>query len=163
MKHKFFTIPILNSDPVEAELNQFCDQHRVLNVEKQLIVDGSNSCWAVCVTWLAHEGALRSVPSGSVAQRKPKIDYKKILNEADFQCFAVLRELRATLAEQEGMPVYNIFTNEQLAQMVQQRITTASALLTLNGVGQTRVDKYAAPFLEHIQQWLSHETPVHQP
>lgn len=163
MKHKFFTIPILYPEPVEADLNRFCDQHRIINIEKHFVSDGSNSYWAVCVTWLAQESALIPHKATQTAKKKPRVDYKSVLNETDFQCFSELRDLRMHLAEQEGIPVYNIFTNEQLAQIVQQRITSQSALLSLNGVGQTRVEKYAEPFLDHMQQWISDETPVHQP
>ncbi len=162
MKLKFFTIPILNPETAETELNSFCDQHRIVNVEKHLIDDAGNSCWAVCVTWLTQKGELPKTQATSLQAKKPKVDYKQILNEPDFKCFAELRDLRASAARQEGIALYSIFTNEQLAQIVQQRIVSKTALLALNGVGQTRVDKYAEPFLQHVQRWVSDETSVHQ-
>jgi hypothetical protein len=40
------------------------------------------------------------------------------------------------------VPVYTIFTNEQLAQMVQSRATTKAALEKIAGVGDARIEKY---------------------
>ena len=52
------------------------------------------------------------------------------------------------------MPVYTIFTNEQLAQMVQARATTKAALEQVAGVGDARIEKYGARMLEVLRtQW----------
>lgn len=152
MKHKFFSIPVFSSDQAEAALNSFCDQHRVVDIEKQLIEVGTKSCWAVCVTWQEHDGELFK-EGAATKVRKPKVDYKEILNDEDFQRFSELRDIRVGLAQREGVAVYNIFTNEQLAIIVTKRLTTKSALLEIEGVGQTRVDKYADHFLQYIKKW----------
>ena len=53
------------------------------------------------------------------------------------------------------MPVYTIFTNEQLAQMVQARATTKAALEQVAGVGDARIEKYGARMLEVLRtQWV---------
>lgn len=98
------------------------------------------------MTWLDSEGAL----ADSIPKRKNKIDYKDVLNETDFVIYARLRDLRKDLAEREATPVYNIFTNEQLAAIVQQRIVTKSALLAVEGIGQTRVEKYGKAFMDCV-------------
>lgn len=152
MKHKFFHIPLLDSEATAAELNRFCDQHRIVNVEKHFVADGQSSCWAICVTWLEQGGALAE-NSAEVKAKKPRVDYKDVLNEEEFRLFSRLRDLRSELAQQEGVAVYNIFTNEQLAQMVQQRLSSNMALLKIDGVGQTRVEKYAEAFLSVIRGW----------
>ena len=163
MKHKFFNIPVLFSESAETELNCFCDSHRIANIEKQFVADGANSRWAICVTWLEQEGELAKTAIEATKRKKPKVDYKEILSEADFEWFSELRDLRTTLAAKEGTPVYNIFTNEQLATMVENRITTRAGLLALEGVGQTKIDKYSDVFLQHIQQRMMSNAPVHQP
>lgn len=61
--------------------------------------------------------------------------------------FAKLRALRKTLAEQEGVPAYAVFTNEQLAEMVQRRVVTATGLRDIPGIGEARADKHGAAFL----------------
>jgi hypothetical protein len=50
------------------------------------------------------------------------VDYKEVLNEADFAVFSRLRDLRKVIAEKEAVPAYAIFTNEQLAAMVTGKV-----------------------------------------
>lgn len=146
MQHRFFMISVANPTEAEAELNDFCQQQRIANIEKQFVADGANSFWSICVTWLTG-----SEPLAGKGKRKAKIDYKEILNDDDFTIYAQLRDLRKEIANREGTPAYNVFTNEQLAQIVQQRVSTKTALLSLEGVGKTRIKKYGDEFLEAMQ------------
>ena len=50
------------------------------------------------------------------------------------------------------MPAYAVFTNEQLAEMVQRRVTSAAALREIAGIGEARVEKYGPAFLDLIEQ-----------
>ena len=159
MKQKFFHIPVINAAQVEAELNSFCDQQSVSHIEKHFVADGQNSFWAICVTWSGNSGSLVSSQS-----RKGKVDYKEVLNEVDFRLYCKLRELRKVTADQEGVAIYNIFTNDQLATMVQKRITTKTVLEKVQGVGKARIDKYAATFLDCLCSSLedeNNETTTH--
>ena len=155
MKHTFFKVPV--SDPVnmEAELNAFVSQHRIAHIDRYFVADGENSFWSICLTWLEGDGALVD----NLPKRKNKIDYREVLNETDFALYAKLRDLRKTIAEQEATPVYNIFTNEQLAAIVQQRIVTKSALLAVDGIGQTRVDKYGNIFMDTLKSGFQPSNP----
>ncbi len=132
--------------------------HRVVSLEKHLIADGDRSYWALCVSYL--EGP-QSQPNGTRRSgRKEAVDYRAILDEPDFALFVRLRSLRKTLAEQDGIPAYALFTNEQLAAMVQQRITSKAALGTIDGVGTARVEKYGDAFLQIL---LSQNPPKAKP
>ncbi|OQX09234.1 MAG: hypothetical protein BWK73_23320 [Thiothrix lacustris] len=152
MKQKFFRIPVANPEGIEADLNAFCDQHRVSNVDKQFVADAANSFWAVCVTWSDNEGSLAGSSFKRTTNPKTgKIDYKEVLNDDDFIVFSRLRELRKNIAERDGIAAYNVFTNEQLAAIVQRRISSKTALMEVDGIGQTRADKYGDAFLECLQ------------
>ena len=48
------------------------------------------------------------------------------------------------------MPVYVVFSNEQLAAMVRQRVASKAALKEIEGLGDARVEKYGAAVLEHL-------------
>jgi len=61
--------------------------------------------------------------------------------------FSRLRELRKELAQTEAVPVYALFTNEQLAQMVQRRCHSNSDLAQIEGIGDSRIGKYAERIL----------------
>jgi superfamily II DNA helicase RecQ len=90
---------------------------------------------------------LDGVAGAEKSRSGPKVDYKEVLNEADFALFCTLRDVRKALSEKEAVPAYSIFTNEQLAAMVTQKAVTAASLETIPGVGAARVEKYGAAFL----------------
>ena len=75
-----------------------------------------------------------------------------MLSDADFAVFAKLREARKTLAEAEGVPAYAVFTNEQLAAMVQQGARSTGGLRAIDGIGEARATKYGEPFLAVLRQ-----------
>lgn len=158
MKHKFFKIPVANPTETEADLNAFCDQHRIGNIDKDFVADGENSFWAVCVTWSDNEGSLAGSTKRN-SKTSGKIDYKEVLSDDDFTLYSRLRELRKVTAERDGIAPYNIFTNEQLAAIVQRRISSKAALQEVDGIGQTRVDKYGLAFIECLHSLLPPDTP----
>ena len=88
------------------------------------------------------------------------MDYREVLPPQDFAVFVKLRDLRKELAQAESVPVYLIFTNEQLAQMVQGKVETKAALEKIEGIGEARLEKYGPRFLDCLRgQWNEqHET-----
>ena len=147
MQMHFATIPVFGDATAEAELNRFLSAHRVLGVERQFVSAGEMSAWAVCVTYM--EGAPAAPPTAK--RSGARVDYKDELPPAEFSAFAKLRELRKTMAEQEGVPLYALFTNEQLAAMVQQRVQSVEALGKIDGVGKARLEKYGQAFVAALQ------------
>lgn len=135
MSLKFFTIPIQDLASSEGELNSFMANHRVLSVERHFVDHGASSFWSVCVDFLDGQPAT----SSDSRSRRAKVDY---------------RDLRKEISQEEGVPVYTVFTNEQLAQMVQRRVNSQADLAEIEGVGEARVEKYASRMLEILkQQW----------
>lgn len=147
MRMHFFRIPMLDPGDAAGELNRFLASHRVVSVDREWVADGTNSAWAVCVTYVGTGPAdAASGPKGG------RIDYREVLSSAEFAVFAQLRALRKTLAEGEGVPVYAVFTNEQLAAMVTRRAATAADIAAIPGVGEARLKKYGEALLSVLQQ-----------
>ncbi len=147
MRLHFATVPVFSgTQAAEAELNAFLASHRVDSVDRQLVVDGPRSAWAICVAYV--DGP---EPGSKAASKKGRVDYREVLPPEQFQVFARLRELRKKLAEREGVPPYALFTNEQLAEMVRRRAASLAALGAIDGVGPARLEKYGAAFLEVLQ------------
>lgn len=149
MKYYFFNIHAQNPESGQEALNAFCGQYRILAVEKQFVTQGDNSFWSICVTTL--DSAEKQI---TTANKRTAVDYREILNEQDFAVFAQLRGLRKTLAEQEGVPAYALFTNEQLAEMVTRRIQTQTDLASIEGIGKARLEKYGDKFLNLLKTSL---------
>ena len=75
-----------------------------------------------------------------------------MLSEEDFVVFARLREVRKAIAEEKGYPPYAIFTNEQLAQMVQTRCRSLADLQKISGIGASKLKSYGAAFISALTQ-----------
>lgn len=122
-----------------AELNAFLAAHRVLRTERQF----AEGRWCFLVEYDERgDGGLGR------AWRGPKVDYREVLSEEDFATFAKLRDVRKRLADGEGVAVFAVATNEQLAQFVREKAKTLAALKTVAGFGSARAEKYGAAFLE---------------
>ncbi len=143
MQLKVFVVPIKNLADAEAEMNAFLRGHRVLAVKKEFVPDGENSFWSFCVEYL--DGAAGGAGMGG--GKPPKVDYKEVLSPAEFETFSRLREWRKAVAEREGVPVYAVLTNEQLAQMVQKKVETKTGMKEIEGVGEARIAKYGDDLL----------------
>ena len=149
MNFHFATIPVFGGTaPAEDDLNRFLTSHRVIGVERQLVEDGPRTAWAVCVTYVEQGGAADTTAK---EPRKPSIDYREVLPPAQFEVFARLRALRKETAQREGVPPYALFTNEQLAEMVQRGIRSREGLATIDGVGPARLEKYGEAVLEVLR------------
>src|SRR3990167_3818425 len=123
----FFTVPALDARAAQDEMNRFCATQRVVAVERQFVACGPSSFWAICVQVASGAGALPEAlkaPEKRSGERSAaeRVDYKEVLGEADFARFADLRVWRKSVAEHEGVPVYAVFTNEQLAEIARRRI-----------------------------------------
>jgi superfamily II DNA helicase RecQ len=75
------------------------------------------------------------------------VDYREVLNPVEYAFYDKLRGLRKQIAEKAGIPVYAVFTNEQLASMVKKSPKNAKDLLSISGVGDARVKQYGDEFV----------------
>lgn len=151
MRLRFFRIPVLDSAAAEAELDRFLTSHRVIELERQLVVDGPRS-WAICVGYVDATTASSTRPTADTKGSKRDVDYREVLSPDDFRVYALLRALRKTIAERDAVPAYSVFTNEQLAAMVTGRVRTAAELAKIPGIGQSRIDKHGAAFLAALHE-----------
>ncbi len=150
MKLRFFSIPVRHGKEAEDELNAFLGSHRIVAVDRRFVDCGLDSYWAVSVEISEGQVSLgRSFGAPGRADRK--VDYREVLEPADFERFVKLRTLRKEVADREAVPVYAVFTNQQLADMVRTRVTTKEGLEAIEGVGSARVLKFGSGFLEVLQ------------
>jgi superfamily II DNA helicase RecQ len=128
MAYKFFTVPIHDSGGAESEMNTFLRSHRVLCVDRRWVDQGATSFWSFCVDYL--DGAAPGAPV------RGRVDYRERLSPADFGVYVELRKLRKAISEEDGVPVFMLFTNEQLAKMAETRATSQAAMEKIDGVAR---------------------------
>lgn len=112
MQIKIYTIPIVESEVFNEEMNKFLGSYKVLQVDQSIIQMEAGSYWTFCIRYIG--GSLLPVFAA-----KEKIDYKTILSEADFEKFTILRESRKSIAKEEAIPAYAVFTDAKLAELSQ--------------------------------------------
>ncbi|MFT5580091.1 MAG: ATP-dependent DNA helicase RecQ, partial [Paraglaciecola psychrophila] len=66
------------------------------------------------------------------------------------QLWSDLRDCRKRLATDFNVPPYVIFHDATLQEMIERRPMSRMDLLTITGVGQSKLDKYGAEFIEVI-------------
>lgn len=71
--------------------------------------------------------------------------------------FDALKELRATLAKEAGIPAYVVFTNATLTDMAKKRPKTMSEFRRVSGVGELKAAWYGTAFLNRIQQFADEQ------
>jgi ATP-dependent DNA helicase RecQ len=88
-------------------------------------------------------------PSAAKAAKTPHND----IDAADMPLWHALRACRKQLAEEFGVPPYVVFHDSTLREMVAERPTTESALLRISGVGDSKLEKFGAAFLQVIKEF----------
>jgi superfamily II DNA helicase RecQ len=160
----FFFVPAARPGTAQDELNLFLAQERVLTLTREFVADGANSGWAVCVEVALGTPPLPAALRANPGNRKGEmVDYKQVLSAADFDVYAALRDRRKALAQAEGVPVYAVFSNEQLAQVVMRQVATLEGLASIEGVGPARVGKYGAAILACVHQARLQQRPTTEP
>ncbi|ELA7357465.1 ATP-dependent DNA helicase RecQ [Vibrio alginolyticus] len=96
-----------------------------------------------------------AVPRLDTAARAAKSD-KLISKNYDKKLFAKLRKLRKSIADEDGLPPYVVFSDATLIDMAEILPTSYGEMLAVSGVGQRKLEKYADPFLDLIQEHITH-------
>lgn len=146
-QYRTFFVPLTDDGEAQEALNAFLRSKRVLGVERVFAQTG----WAFCVEWL--EGGREAV------RPPPKVDYREVLTPEQFAVFSRLRTRRKELADRDGVQVYAVMTNEQLAEMVRLGAATPEDLRKIEGVGDARIGKYGAELVAALAPGGDGEVP----
>lgn len=142
MQIKLFTIPVGDSGGALQEMNAFLRSNKILEVEDRFVSNENGAYWCFCVRYLE-----RAFPWEG--ERKPgaKVDYRKELDEATFQKFSELRDIRKKAAAAEGVSAFVICNDEELAEMAKLEAITAPAMLGIKGIGDKKIERYGKYFI----------------
>ncbi len=148
MQIKIFTVPVISGEQLNEELNRFLRSQKIVEIDKQVVVQGGNTYWSFCITYLP-------VANTTVmdSERREKVDYKKVLDERAFGVFTILRTLRKRIADREAIPAYAVFTDAELAEIAKIENPDAKKIRVIPGVGEKKIEKYGA----ELCQMLEHE------
>lgn len=150
MRFRLFQFAIPAPEELE-ELNAYLAQHRVVSIQQYMLPNGSGGILVFVVETAGDAGEPKS-------GKRTRVDYRERLSDEEFAAFSRLRDLRKTWADAEGVPVYTVFTNAQLAAIVERRPKTEVDLLAIEGIGEARCAKYGPSILGVIRDLVGQDT-----
>ena len=145
MQIKIFTLPVYNFSSEEDELNLFLRTHKVLELYHEFFQTGNSAVWCFCVKYI--EGAIVE-NKNRVSQ---KVDYKDVLDEHCFAVFSQLRECRKQIAQEEAIPPYAVFIDEELAGIARLDTITEQTIASVNGIGKKKTERFGKRIIELYQ------------
>lgn len=128
---------------MQLEMNRFLSANRVLEIDQYFYQNEKGAYWTFCVRYL--NGGVNHT---QMQFGKNKIDYKEVLSEKEFVVFSRLRECRKTLAADDAVPAYAVFTDEELAGISRLPVLEVGNLISVRGVGDKKVEKYGKRLIE---------------
>lgn len=93
-----------------------------------------------------------AVPRLALDKGKPAKNDKRYYDRA---LFAKLKHLRKTIAEQDDVPPFVVFSDASLADMAEQLPQSDMQFLAISGVGNTKLERYGQRFLALISKHLN--------
>lgn len=116
MQYKIFSIPILNGEEEQENLNKFLRSVRVVESRKELVTIDAGCFWTFCVSFL---------PIGKTSTEEPKNTREDTarkreqllatMSDEEKERFEAMSAARTILSNEEALPAFRIFTNKELA------------------------------------------------
>ncbi|RBP53278.1 DNA helicase RecQ [Arenicella xantha] len=75
------------------------------------------------------------------------------VSHGDEALWEALKACRKSLADELGVPPFHVFHDATLMEMMQYQPADADELLTINGVGQVKLEKFGDAFLEVLAEF----------
>ena len=79
--------------------------------------------------------------------RSPRV----VVGDEELPLWNALRECRKRLADENGVPPYVVFHDKTLKDLMAQRPANVHEMLLVNGIGQTKAERYGEAFLEVLR------------
>jgi len=150
MSYELFSISIPDGHSELGKLNDFLCTHRVVAVQKQVVERDGIPFFVFLVEYSPSKNA----SSSFVAQQQSKgapVDYKTLLTAEQFERFLRLKDERAKIANELGVKLFVVFTNENLAEMARAYPKSLAELKNVPGIGEGRVEKYGLRMLNALE------------
>jgi ATP-dependent DNA helicase RecQ len=105
------------------------------------------------------ESVMESKPRAATGKSRSQAkDALAAVPAADRKLFTALRAWRAEVSKTDGVPAYVVFHDATLLEIAGLRPTSLTELAAVNGVGQTKLERYGAAVLEIVATQSLYET-----
>ena len=87
---------------------------------------------------------------GTKSSARPSMSLND-LDDDEKRLFDELRQLRLTIAREEHLPPYIVFSDKTLVDMCVKKPVDKASMLSCNGVGENKYSRYGERFIEVIR------------
>ena len=137
MKLKIINIPWIDGAGFdESKLIEFCEREDVVDVGDNFFFHENRPCWTMLIQYRSRDKSTDRKPQ---ERKDPRVE----LDGEDKKLYDILREWRFTKSISDGVPVYLIFNNRQLAEIARLKPETKKALGGIEKVGKSKLDNYS--------------------
>lgn len=142
---------IINYMLTEGLLLQTNDKYMLLKIshEADAVLHGDRTV----IMKIAQAEPEKEKESAAKSRSSAKARRSDTLNSRGLELFEQLRELRTTIAREEGMPPYIIFADKSLVDMCIKVPLNKSDMLKVSGVGENKYARYGERFLDIIREY----------
>jgi superfamily II DNA helicase RecQ len=137
MQIKLFSVPTYNGEAQQEALNRFLRSKKILTIDKELSETVEGKCWCFCVTYM-------DTPEGQYPEKK--VDYLKLLDDASFKRFSIMREIRKGIANEEGIPAFTVLSDAEMAELAKIEGLDLEKMAKVKGIGEKKLAKYGKRF-----------------
>jgi len=117
---------------------------------------GCDNCLGIAAVATVEDDAPRRVRSDRKSRRATShvrdVADDVSLGAAEERLLGVLKTVRSTIAREEHVPAYIVFSDRTLAELALRRPRSLTALQDVRGVGPMKLERYGARFLDAISK-----------
>ena len=145
MRVHIFTLPFEPGKDIfdDAELNKFLLNKQIKSLRAEFFLYNDRPYWTVFVYYELHVSR----------------DEKKFADLNDHQklLYQRLREWRKERADTDGIPVFIIATNQELAELTRRAPRNPDGLRQIHGFGKKKLEKYGKELLDIISAFSDNQ------
>ena len=117
---------------------------------------GCDNCLGIAATTTVKDDTPRRMRRDKKARRAPSqvadVADDVSLGVAEERLLGVLRTVRSTIAREQHVPAYIVFSDRTLAELAVRRPRSLTAFQDVRGVGPMKLERYGARFLDAISK-----------
>lgn len=158
--YQIFSLAIPH-DPEELEaLNAFIASHRIVHATHEMVIrDGTPYC-VFLLEYTSTGSALKASPArNSISGNTQHVDYSNVLTTEEFQRFDKMRDVRKEIGTTEGVKLFTVMTNAELAALAKANPHNQEEMLAVEGVSHERLERYGTRFLACLQAVQTADNP----
>lgn len=133
----------------DAELRDFIKDKEIVSCDSTFFSRNGQQYLSLVVAY--HVSETKPEVSAETTRKTGKTAaWRSMVSDADMPLFNAMRDWRNERAKKEGIPVYVISNNTELAHIVTEKPQSLNALRAIPGIGKAKAERYGKEILKAL-------------